>query len=507
MLEQLSSQSSENSRSLCEAYGKYAYKCPIIRCNRFHGGFDSKKLRDDHWRKAHERAHKCSIEGCDYLVIGFPTKADLTRHEELCHSEPHEEFMFPSVTRAPTIKTLKDAIDRDDASDIRDILLEITLNSIDDPGLLFRAVKHRSYSAAMVLLELLGETDQLQHKAKKGGTVLHEAVRTAQLDFLRTLTDTSIDVNAEDGYGRTPLLVALAHENFDAARLLLDHIDIIVKPVSERCMTYFRAGFVKASSGGHNDIVALTCKAMVAYFGREKHPLGGHNGAFPQLLRRALTSAASNNHESTYNLILAIVQEEDLERYYTKSLKTSLLKGMTAMKRPEKPEVDERGRTRGFVLARAAAKDNVATVSRLLDQGADVNAQGGVYGGALQAASYGDHNQMVQILLDKGADVNAEGNHRYRSAIWAASSKGHHQVVQILLDNGADVNTRDEYDRTGLYSASLEGHLQVVEILLDNGADINAQGGRYKNALRAAEYKVHGQVVQLLLDRGADVDA
>jgi len=48
-------------------------------------------------------------------------------------------------------------------------------------------------------------------------------------------------------------------------------------------------------------------------------------------------------------------------------------------------------------------------VQRLLEKGANVNAQGGYYGNALQVASYEDHVQIVQRLLKNGADFNAQG--------------------------------------------------------------------------------------------------
>ena len=42
-------------------------------------------------------------------------------------------------------------------------------------------------------------------------------------------------------------------------------------------------------------------------------------------------------------------------------------------------------------------------MQRLLEKGADVNAQGGDYDNALQAASAEGHDQVVQRLLEKGA--------------------------------------------------------------------------------------------------------
>ena len=90
-------------------------------------------------------------------------------------------------------------------------------------------------------------------------------------------------------------------------------------------------------------------------------------------------------------------------------------------------------------LLLASEEGDETEVERLLDKGADVNAEGGEYGSALQAASQGGHEKVVQLLLDKGADVNARGG-EYWSALVAASYRGHPYVVELLLDKGADVN-------------------------------------------------------------------
>lgn len=89
----------------------------------------------------------------------------------------------------------------------------------------------------------------------------------------------------------------------------------------------------------------------------------------------------------------------------------------------------------------------------LLERGADVNAAGGYYLTALKAASWQGHEQIVRLLLinrvfnalqeaayrgfgdivprllEEGADVNAQ-EEVYGSALQAASLQGHEQIVQ-----------------------------------------------------------------------------
>ena len=492
-----------DSPLLTEAYGKSLYKCPIIKCPRFHRGFASRNLRDEHLR-SHKRAYKCTVEGCDYLEIGFPTSADLTRHEQLYHCELTEGFTFPSVKRASLSQTLKDAIDRDDVSAVRDLCAEMLAYPINETGFLFRAVKRKSFGAALVLLELLG-SDEFNHKAKDGRTVLHELVKTNHVDFLKKILSTNIDVNAEDTQLRTPLSIALEHGHFDAARLLWSASD--GKPKAQE--NYWNKagwmkGFVRASSGGHDDIVPWIFSTIVGHFAH----------SFPHMsvtISHALRGAASNNHEATFRLILDIGRALDVEKNYSPRLKEATRKGIETIKLLEQPEIDGKGKTKWNALAVAALEGDRGTVLKLPRNGADINYSSGLSRNALQAAAAHGNLSMVNLLLDNGADVNAictsHSTTSPSTALQAASIRGHNQVVQMLLDKGANINAQGGFYGNALQAASSRGHDQVVQMLLDRGGYINAQGGFYGNALQAASSQGHDQVLQMLLDRGAYINA
>ncbi|KAJ5962621.1 hypothetical protein N7501_007562 [Penicillium viridicatum] len=148
-------------------------------------------------------------------------------------------------------------------------------------------------------------------------------------------------------------------------------------------------------------------------------------------------------------------------------------------------------------------------VQKLLDAGADVNAQGGRYGNALQAATVGKNSEIVQKLLNASADVNAQGG-EYGNALQAATVYGQSsEIVQKLLDAGADIHAQDDRYGNALQAAAAYGQSsEIVQKLLDAGADVNAQGGEYGNALQAAAaYGESSKIVQMLLDAGADVHA
>ena len=73
----------------------------------------------------------------------------------------------------------------------------------------------------------------------------------------------------------------------------------------------------------------------------------------------------------------------------------------------------------------------------------------------------------VSALLDKGADVNAK--FRYgATALFKAAERGNPEVVKILLTHGADVTVKDTfYGATAMTWALDNDHFDVVRLLLE----------------------------------------
>ncbi len=73
----------------------------------------------------------------------------------------------------------------------------------------------------------------------------------------------------------------------------------------------------------------------------------------------------------------------------------------------------------------------------------------------------------VTTLLDKGADVNAK--FRYgTTALFKAAERGHLEIVKLLLARGADVSVKDTfYGATAMTWALDNNHVEVVSALLE----------------------------------------
>jgi ankyrin repeat protein len=155
----------------------------------------------------------------------------------------------------------------------------------------------------------------------------------------------------------------------------------------------------------------------------------------------------------------------------------------------------------------AVGQGNVAEAKRLIEAGADVNAQDNRGYTALIRASGWRYTEIVKLLIEAGADVNAKAEWNGRTALIHASASGDEYIetVKLLIEAGADVNAQDKYGYTALMAASQEGYEKVTKLLIEEGADVNAQNFDGITALMFAEKMGHTEIVQALLETGVDV--
>ena len=142
------------------------------------------------------------------------------------------------------------------------------------------------------------------------------------------------------------------------------------------------------------------------------------------------------------------------------------------------------GRYRSVVQAAAANLSwprRYVILQKLLEYGADANAQSGVYGNALQAVAanpgvFGPRLGAMRILIQSGADVNAPGG-KYGYALIAAAatppslSESPSSILEFLLDNGANPNAQEPtLYVSALHQAMKNNDDKSVRLLLDRGA-------------------------------------
>jgi len=119
---------------------------------------------------------------------------------------------------------------------------------------------------------------------------------------------------------------------------------------------------------------------------------------------------------------------------------------------------DQTGQT---ALHYAAKAGQIAVAKLLIANGADVNA--GEWTPLQEAASHS--KELVELLLAKGAEINTGKWTPLHIAVF-----GHNEIVELLIAKGANVNARDDFGRTPLFYAQNRGRTKIVELLRKHGA-------------------------------------
>eukprot|EP00741_Cyanophora_paradoxa_P004173 tig00000786_g4054.t1 len=166
-------------------------------------------------------------------------------------------------------------------------------------------------------------------------------------------------------------------------------------------------------------------------------------------------------------------------------------------------------------LVEAAKAGDLATVRRLLDRGAAVDAPAAAKQEsgftwtvtALCAASRAGHEDVARLLLDRGAAVDARDSNG-QTALYNAAEKGHEAVVRLLLERGAAVDARAEGIRdTVLHRAVMNDQAGAARLLLERGAELDSRAEYDSTPLHYAAGNGSENCARLLLERGAPVDA
>jgi ankyrin repeat protein len=249
-----------------------------------------------------------------------------------------------------------------------------------------------------------------------------------RLQITRILLDAGADINADDGYGATPLYTAVDRRYEEIAFLLLDR--------NPKVNT--TTGIYIDSPGNYTPL---------------------HRAVYnPRLLKALIERGADVNAQASWGVTPYALA---LTEGYTDAVSILLSAGVAMPK--EGPAA-----TSLFVMAVFSASKSEAclaasleTFRLLIAAGADPNGK--------HAAFYGDTTLHLAISqIDEPAPF-----------------------VKMLVGAGANVNERNDEGLAPLHFAAMYGTLETVKLLVNAGADLSAKNGEGKTAFHLVSWSLN----------------
>lgn len=154
-------------------------------------------------------------------------------------------------------------------------------------------------------------------------------------------------------------------------------------------------------------------------------------------------------------------------------------------------------------MEKAIDANNLEEVTRLIDEGVDVNERMGNIYLPLFYAARSNKKEIVELLLLRGANINIK-NSAGDTALIFASEAGYIEIVKLLLGKGADPNLTDYLGNTAVFVACTRGNAEMAKLLLENGADPNIKTNDGDTALMIAYDRKRIDLLKILLEKGAD---
>ncbi len=307
---------------------------------------------------------------------------------------------------------------------------------------------------------------QMNRKDESGFTPIHYAVELNFRTPLSSLIRAGVDLEVEDPWGRTPLMLAATRGDAEVTGYLL------------------RRGAV---AGAADDAGMKALHYAV---------ISGSDAVVDTVLSREINIDAVTDRDQSPLTIAIIHEQNDLASHLLELGANPNLR-------------DDQGMG---PLHHAVVTGNSELVSTLLNQFADVNllTETGMTDKSLEEATalhlaiaY-NHPEMIEQLVSAGASTRV-ANKRAETPLMLAINQAPGTVVSRLLAAGASMQNPGG-DRTPLSLAIKRGDVALVSTLLDYGARLDQSLPSGDMPLLSAVRLSDTEMVKMLLSRGAQSD-
>ncbi|XP_067910365.1 ankyrin repeat and protein kinase domain-containing protein 1 [Heterodontus francisci] len=288
-------------------------------------------------------------------------------------------------------------------------------------------------------------------------TLLHLAVLTGDVEFVKLVLRYGGSVNAQTSRGLTPLIVAVQNRFVDLCMLLIEEgADVNLTDEGNWAPLHF------ASQNGDDRISRLLLD-------KDAHVnIKEHDGWSP------LHLASQNGHENVIRVLFTRQANLDLQ------------------------ESDNRT---SLHLAAYHGHYNIAKL--LIGQGADLNKTQVGLRTPLHLAAERGFFRVARLLVNSGADVDCL-DHSHSTPLHLSALNGHTGISRHLLKHGANINEKTLQNWTPLHLASQKGQLTTVHLLIESFSDLDVTGDMEWTPLHLATCYNHEEVVSELLVSGAN---
>ena len=301
--------------------------------------------------------------------------------------------------------------------------------------------------------------DTINEHTDSGSTALLDAIRSKDLELVRSVIEQGADVNlaGASGYLATPLMYAASMPDPAILKYLIrkgadiDARDKMGDPAINWAAYY-----------GHLEIV----KALMQSGARTD--LRGHGNAREIAMRRGfldMERAILENENAIRELSAAEVGLTTAIQEGTATTIKPLLAGLNS-----NMLLNELHRP---LLHVAASQGRDQYVDELIDVGADVDSLDDIRFTPLFEAARHGHISTARRLLKAGANVNHRASEHALSLtpLHLAAIGGSTEAVSLLLEHGAQIDALGRTGATPAFWAMQEGNFDVVVQLLENGSD------------------------------------